>query len=729
MLRLTLRTLLAYLDDTLSPAEARDIGRQIAQEPSLNDLIARIKSVMRRRRLMADSPDPDSARLDANDMAEYLDNVLPPARVVEIEKHLLESDQDLAEFASVHQILSLVLGKPADVPQSAKEQAYKVLTGRSRPHTRLDPIGPKRNHAAARGPENVAEPSPLLDSHLDAALPGNQFRTVAVVGALLVALCAMIYITVRTPDTRPPRQSAARETPKDEGAAAQEAPVELSVAESPADEAPPPTVEPEAPVESPPEAPDAARPEAPAPPADETSEPEMPLDPLDDFPPDESTPPPTPPGPSLPPPPTPEAEPSAAGEPHGESTPVAEVAAAPAAPEAPPAEDVQPPAPRQVVPVATYVSPTGVLLRRSDARWSRIRPQDRVFEGNRLAVPAGERAKIEFPNDVVAEFHGSTRVDLVFDPAADAAAALLEGKVVVTVSDRPAAVVWILPAGAWTLSTDGAPALFAVETTLLEHPTAAAPERAPRFALDVHVLQGALEAACGDVRESVSAGERRRLLVSPNQALPLAPAAEPAWVQEKLDPATARAASRISDNVSYGPDPERRYRSLVELNLLAARRLAVSALASMDDFLAVASELKSKRDEVRAAAVEALRSRARQGGESLQLVQSAIRRSYSEAAARELNDALLGYAKAECKDVAVRRRLVAMLKSEETEIREAAISNLLEVAGTMHNFSAAAPDAQRKRALQRWDVWAENAKIETPEPEADEKGLLAPEEE
>ena len=80
MLRLTLRTLLAYLDDTLPPAQARDIGQQIADEPAIGDLIARIKSVMRRRRLQADLPDPDHAEIDPNEVAEYLDSRLSAAR-------------------------------------------------------------------------------------------------------------------------------------------------------------------------------------------------------------------------------------------------------------------------------------------------------------------------------------------------------------------------------------------------------------------------------------------------------------------------------------------------------------------------------------------------------------------------------------------------------------------------------------------------------------------------
>ena len=50
-MRLTLRTLLAYLDDTLEPAQARLIGQKVAESDAAQELVARIKQVTRRRRL------------------------------------------------------------------------------------------------------------------------------------------------------------------------------------------------------------------------------------------------------------------------------------------------------------------------------------------------------------------------------------------------------------------------------------------------------------------------------------------------------------------------------------------------------------------------------------------------------------------------------------------------------------------------------------------------------
>ena len=51
MLRLTLRTLLAYLDDTLEPAQAKDIGEKVAESEFAQQTVERIKTVTRRRRL------------------------------------------------------------------------------------------------------------------------------------------------------------------------------------------------------------------------------------------------------------------------------------------------------------------------------------------------------------------------------------------------------------------------------------------------------------------------------------------------------------------------------------------------------------------------------------------------------------------------------------------------------------------------------------------------------
>ena len=128
-MRLTLRTLLAYLDDILEPLEIKTIGQKVAESETAQELIARIKQVTRRRRITT-PPATGPNSFEPNMVAEYLDNELSPEQVAELEKVCLESDVHLAEVASCHQILTLVLGEPAVVPPTAKERMYALVQGR-----------------------------------------------------------------------------------------------------------------------------------------------------------------------------------------------------------------------------------------------------------------------------------------------------------------------------------------------------------------------------------------------------------------------------------------------------------------------------------------------------------------------------------------------------------------------------------------------------------------------
>lgn len=128
-MRVTLRTLLAYLDDTLEPLEIKTIGQKVAESESVQELIARIKQVTRRRRITT-PPATGPNAFEPNMVADYLDNELAPEQVAELEKTCLESDVHLAEVASCHQILTLVLGEPAVVPSTAKERMYSLVQGR-----------------------------------------------------------------------------------------------------------------------------------------------------------------------------------------------------------------------------------------------------------------------------------------------------------------------------------------------------------------------------------------------------------------------------------------------------------------------------------------------------------------------------------------------------------------------------------------------------------------------
>ena len=50
-MRLTLRTLLAWLDDTLPPTQVREIGRQVSESTYAQELVERIHRVTRQRQL------------------------------------------------------------------------------------------------------------------------------------------------------------------------------------------------------------------------------------------------------------------------------------------------------------------------------------------------------------------------------------------------------------------------------------------------------------------------------------------------------------------------------------------------------------------------------------------------------------------------------------------------------------------------------------------------------
>lgn len=125
-MRLTLRTLLAYLDDILPPSETKEIGEKIAASPVASQLVDRVREVMRRRRLTAPETDGSGGGIEANLISEYLDNSLPADRVADVERICLESDVNLAEVAACHQILTLVLGEPVDISSRLRERMYAL---------------------------------------------------------------------------------------------------------------------------------------------------------------------------------------------------------------------------------------------------------------------------------------------------------------------------------------------------------------------------------------------------------------------------------------------------------------------------------------------------------------------------------------------------------------------------------------------------------------------------
>jgi hypothetical protein len=196
-MRLTLRTLLAWLDDTLPASEVREIGKQVGETPLAQELVERIHRVTRQRRLTVPSTTgPDAT--DPNLIAAYLDSGLEPDLVADYEKKCLTSDVNLAEVASVHQILSLI-GQKAKVPNEARNRMYHLVKGRES----AAPVERKPGTApAAPLPEPISEPiQPWVTPEPPPRPWIEQFGPALLVAALMSVLIASAWMSLRQPAT------------------------------------------------------------------------------------------------------------------------------------------------------------------------------------------------------------------------------------------------------------------------------------------------------------------------------------------------------------------------------------------------------------------------------------------------------------------------------------------------------------------------------------------------
>lgn len=226
-MRLTLRTLLAYLDDVLEPAQAKELGEKIAESSVATALVNRMREVMRRRRLSAPAVQGAGSGIDANRIGEYLDNTLGPDAVADIERVCLESDVHLAEVAACHQILTLVLGEPVEVALDSRERMYalgpqaatlEVEEPAERPTVRIasitDSVAQRMAAVPATGPVEV--PSVVEDyrahglpEYLRPETTWRSYLPYAALAAVLMLWIGLFYFDPRIAPKKSPGEIAA----------------------------------------------------------------------------------------------------------------------------------------------------------------------------------------------------------------------------------------------------------------------------------------------------------------------------------------------------------------------------------------------------------------------------------------------------------------------------------------------------------------------------------------
>lgn len=685
-MRLTLRTLLAYLDDVLEPSQIREIGQKVRESPVAAALVSRIRESMRRRRLGAPDLEGPGLGLDPNLVAAYLDNTLPPNRVVDLEQICLESDVLLAEVASCHQILTLVVAEGREVPQANLDRYYALGPVPFDDRLQVEGGTAVRTNGAPSIGAVIVHPVPAATPSTAAKPWSQQVAPLAGI-ALILAVAIMLLVPdrnlfqglVQTGAVKPGDKATDVAAPDDSASTP-------DVAASPA---PVKDAEGSVPVPS----------AAPASPETVSAVSALPagLDP-------------------APPPDAPETVSPAS--PAASATPATAAATTPPAPGAavptPPVPATEPPPTRVRVPIH-YNSSEGVLVRYepSDGHWYVHPRRGEVHPEEIFACPEPFEAQFDFDQ-------GAFKVTLLSDSSLDILPGtetarqgihLRRGRVVL----QPGAArgteprTFVVQTGAqrWWLQFSGLEAACGLEVQLREPVGIDRPWDGDGYHAAIYVPVGTvqIQGESGEP-ETLSAGQRRVLSGAPWPAG--SSAALPLW----LDPQrrqTGETLRTIAARFEKEFDPT----LAVDLTIPALTKdphfrlaqLAARSLSVMESYRALTQTLaQSEHEEARAAAAQGLRLWLGQSREAGPLLRRELASLYPADEADVVYRLLWNFTPEDAKDKIASQQLVDWLSSSRVEIRELAFHQLMQLTGRQYSYRALGTPSQRASAVQRWQA-------------------------
>jgi hypothetical protein len=739
-MRLTLRTLLAYLDGNLEPADAEDIGKKVEESEFATKLVHLIRDCTRRLRL--DTPPLVGRGLgnDPNSVAEYLEYRLADDRVPEFEKICLESEMHLAEVASCHQILTLVLGEPAEIEPQLRSRLYQLAAQADAPPLQGDSVQ-TAVAAPPPTPPAVRRPKPEVPEYLRE----SRFSLWPIAAMVLVAAGLTFggLLAFGPPHLRervtalwsPPAEQAApepAEPPSADADSTAAAPTDSTPAEpSAAPEATVPAADPAAApaaVESTPPSTDPAPAAAPSEPATTPAAPgdaepdARPAESAPATPPAEATLPPespdAPPGP-LPPTPMPlptETPAPSADTPPGEmpARPSPDAVAASARPAPGPAAPGDEPAAArpQAAGFGRFASKLEVLLRfdSTSGDWLRLPASSPLNQGDRLLSPPLFRPMITLSSNINVQADGAASFEL---------AGWTDQQVPILKVDYGRLLMLTIGKGdnPLQLQIDGhAPIITFVdpESTLAvevrrDLPLGQDPDKEPA------AVVANLYATSGLIRVENADGQMQEL---PAPAMVSLTGGEvhsgqdakfPAWVSvEESSEAQRRATSDLAGALEVGQPIGLQLREIAGAQHRLSRRrdvraLAVLSLARLGEFEPCMVALDD--DDLRhqwPAVMGELRAAVTRGPETADKVRAALDKHRGADDGAVLYRMLWGYTAADLKAGADRELVEALNRNDALIVRVMAILTLEQITGATLGYHPEDTDFQRRVPYNAW---------------------------
>jgi hypothetical protein len=726
-MRLTLRTMLAYLDDLLEPADREDVGRKIADSEFAAQLVERVGNCTRNPRLA--SPKLTGRGLDPNTVAEYLDNTLAGERVPDFEKVCLESDVYLAEVAASHQILTMVLGQPAQVDPQLKRRMYNVINqspdagipGLAPPPlpARRDPFDIGDEHA------RPARSKPEIPDYLREKSKGSSWKPILAALILFALLAGAIAMALgpfdqliglnQPPKNQPAQNAPAQNTDANPVAPNQAdatnaagsnalpvAPPDRDPAAAPAENAPEPSLLQPASVEPRNTAPHGAEPpsinfDAPAT-ADAAATPNNTVAPQTDV-------------NSAPPLPQPGTNPATAM-PAPSSVDVAMPPAVAAAPIATPAATPNEAAaiPANNVPVGRLVPDSNVVLLKFDSAsnaWVRVPAGASLMGGDQLLVLATYRPTIALSAGIALQVPAETAFTLLpLDSNGVPGIKVAWGKVVALTNGKAGSQLRVdVGANSGTLTFNNSDATVGIEVRRFFLPGANPETAEPQIAAELFAKDGQLEWTARDgTMATLMAPQRWSLIALPAGVPPMEANQVPKWISgEPLNASETRASEALAGLLDSGKPIMVALREMATQRRVENRELAAECLAQLDQFEPLISAFNDPDQRAMwPLEIACVKTALARSPNTAAAVREALARQRGEDAGKDLYRMFWGYTKSQLQQDGEAAKLVGYLDHDNLDFRVLAFSNLYGLTGAHHNYRPEAPDQTRKQPTRQW---------------------------